>query len=376
MDLNLDENQQALAELARKILTDKLPADHLTKLEGAGETVDRGAWSDLAEAGLLGVGLAEDVGGAGMSIFETCLVLEEIGRTVAPLPYLATIVMGAMTIDRFGSPAQRESVLPGVVAGSTFLTAAIAESGNDWAPEQPATKAERANGDWRLSGEKLFVPSADIASTCLVSASSAPNESSFFLIDPRGAGTTIERMDPTTREAEFVIRFDDALVTDAAILGKPGQGAEITPWLTQHATAGVCAMQAGVCEEAVRMTGTHVSEREQFGSKIATFQAVAQRAADAYIDTAAISLTARYAAWSLARGDAALELDIAKFWAADGGKRVAHAAQHLHGGIGVDTDYPLFRYFRKARHLELTLGGATERALAIGDQLADGGDVR
>ena len=126
-----------------------------------------------------------------------------------------------------------------------------------------------------------------------------------------------------------------------------------------------------MCEEALAITARYVSEREQFGSKLGTFQAVAQRVADAYIDTEAIRLTALQAAWRLVEGlDAHDELMTAKFWAADGAQRVVHAAQHLHGGIGVDLDYPIHRYFRWAKVLELTLGGASPSLLRLGASLA------
>jgi len=141
--------------------------------------------------------------------------------------------------------------------------------------------------------------------------------------------------------------------------------------MIDRATAGVCATQAGVCARAVELTGRYTSERHQFGSPLATFQAVAHRAADAYIDATAIRFCTWLAAWQL-DGDlpAADALDIAKYWAAEGGQRVVHAAQHLHGGIGVDRDYPLHRYFLWAKVGELTLGGATSRLQALGARLA------
>lgn len=142
-------------------------------------------------------------------------------------------------------------------------------------------------------------------------------------------------------------------------------------WITERALAGLCSLQAGVCEAALRMTARHVSEREQFNVKIATFQAVAHRAADAYIDTEAVTLTARLAAWRLANGlPAESALAVAKYWAAEGGQRVAHAAQHLHGGIGVDTAYPLYRYFRWTKQIELTLGGAMVHLTRLGAHIA------
>ena len=131
-------------------------------------------------------------------------------------------------------------------------------------------------------------------------------------------------------------------------------------------------MMVGVCEVALRLTADYTKTREQFDKPIATFQAVGQRAADAYIDTEAVRLTAWQAVWRIDEGlPAAKEVAIAKFWAADGGQRVVHAAQHLHGGIGVDRDYPLHRYFLWAKQLELTLGGATAQLLTLGEILAN-----
>jgi alkylation response protein AidB-like acyl-CoA dehydrogenase len=145
----------------------------------------------------------------------------------------------------------------------------------------------------------------------------------------------------------------------------------VVAWIVERATAAVCATMAGVAETAVRMTAEYTKTREQFDRLIATFQAVGQRAADAYIDAEAIRLTAWQAAWRLDTGlPAAAEVAVAKFWAADGGQRVVHAAQHLHGGVGVDRDYPLHRYFLWAKHLELTLGGATAQLLNLGSLLA------
>jgi acyl-CoA dehydrogenase len=205
---------------------------------------------------------------------------------------------------------------------------------------------------------------AHVADLLLVPARTG-DVATVFLVDPRGAGVTMERSESTARDPLTTVRLAGA---EAEALG---DDPAIVPWIVAHLTAGLCAMQAGVCAEALRLTAAHVSEREQFGQKIATFQAVAQRAADAYIDTEAVTLTARQAAWRLGAGlDADAALDTAKFWAAEGGFRVAHAAQHLHGGIGVDTEYPLFRYFRRTRQIELTLGGAAVHLTQLGDRIA------
>ena len=377
MELTLDENQQAINDLAGRILSEQLPPERLTAIETQPDWFAAETWTKLAQAQLLGVALPEDVGGSGFSVVEACLVLEQIGRTAAPLPYFATVILGAMAIDAFGSPAQRARFLPAVVDGSLILTAALAEAGNVLVPALPATVATRDGDGWRLDGEKRFVPAAHLAGRMLVPARTAADRVGVFLVDPKSPGIALQRVETTSREPQFVVTFSAAKVEASDVLGDPQQGAAIVDWIVQRAIAGLCAMQAGVCDAALRLTAKHVSEREQFGVKIATFQAVAHRAADAYIDTEAITLTARQAAWLLANGRPADEaLHIAKVWASEAGFRVAHAAQHLHGGIGVDTEYPLFRYFRTTRQIELTLGGAAVHLKELGDRIAAGPTAR
>jgi 3-oxocholest-4-en-26-oyl-CoA dehydrogenase beta subunit len=371
MDLELDENQRSITDLTLQILRESLTRERLRAIEATDDHVASDEWQKLATAGLLGVPLAEDVGGGGFGLVEACLVLEQIGRTVAPLPYLQTVVGAAMTIDAHGTPAQRQALLPKVVDGSLVLAVAFGELGDELATALPTTTATRDGAAWRLDGEKHLVPMAHVADFFLVSARTEANGCGVFLVDSRDAGVVLETTETTARELRSTIRLTGVRVAAADAIGDPPNGASIVATTTKRLLAGLCATQAGVSAEALRLTAAHVSEREQFGQKIATFQAVAQRAADAYIDTEAITLTARQAAWLLANGRPADEaLHTAKFWAAEGGFRVAHAAQHLHGGIGVDTEYPLFRYFRTTRQLELTLGGAAVHLKELGDRIA------
>jgi alkylation response protein AidB-like acyl-CoA dehydrogenase len=191
-----------------------------------------------------------------------------------------------------------------------------------------------------------------------------------FLVDPKGAGVTVERIDTTIGIPEARLTFDGAVAS--GVLGSPSDGAAIVEWITLRATAGLTSIASGVCDAALRITAEYTKTREQFGRPIATFQAVSQRAGDAYIDTEAVRLTALQAAWRISAGlPAEDKVAIAKFWAADGGDRVVRAAQHLHGGMGVDRDYPVHRYFLWAKWIELSLGGATEQLLQYGKRLAD-----
>ena len=152
-----------------------------------------------------------------------------------------------------------------------------------------------------------------------------------------------------------------------AALGDPAKGAPMLEWITERATTALACVALGVCEQALALTAEYTKNRKQFDQPIAMFQAVGQRLADAYVDVEAIRLTTWQAAWRLSAGmPAASQVAIAKFWAGAGGQRVVHTAQHLHGGVGVDRDYPLHRYFLYAKHLELALGGTTTQLRRLG----------
>jgi 3-oxocholest-4-en-26-oyl-CoA dehydrogenase beta subunit len=370
MDFGLTEEQEATRDLARQILTDRSTHERLKEIEAGGEGFDRDTWTELAKAGLLGIALPEDVGGSGLGFVALCQMLEEVGRTVAPVPVLPTIVLGALPIAEFGSEGQRREYLPGVVEGDTVLTAALVETGTD--PLHPTTTA-RADGDgWRVDGVKTLVPAGLIADRILVPAAAGDDGAIVVLIvDPNANGVTRQRQDTTSGIPQARIELDGVHVPGSEVLGDAESGAAIVDWIVERASAAMCSIATGVCEQALHMTAEYTKTREQFDRPIATFQAVGQRAADAYIDTEAVRLTALQAAWRLEEGlPAAAEVAVAKFWAADGGQRVVHAAQHLHGGIGVDRDYPLHRYFLWAKELELTLGGATPQLLKLGAILA------
>ncbi len=373
MDFTLTEEQTAVRDLAAQILSERSTPERVREVEAdpSGEWFDRALWSELAKADLLGLCLPEAQGGGGYGLFELSLILEQVGRNVAPVPLYATIALGALPLANFGTDEQKSAWLPGVAAGDVVLTAALSEGGDGLPPAVPTTEASPSEAGWTITGTKMLVPAAHLAQRVLVSARTGDGTSTVFLVDPGAAGVSAERNTSSNLEPLTTLTFDGVAVGADDVVGEVDGGAAVTEWITDRAIAALCATQAGVCEAALRITATYTSERRQFGSPIATFQAVAHRAADAYIDTEAIRLTAHQAAWRLDAGmPASEELAIAKFWASDAAHRVTHAAQHLHGGIGVDVDYPVHRTFRWARHLDLSLGGPTAHLRRLGRLLA------
>jgi hypothetical protein len=365
MDFSLTPEQQALGDLARQILEDRVTHERLKALEAGDEWFDRDAWEELARAKLLGMAVPEAHGGGGLGLVELCLLLEQVGRTVAPVPVLAALVLGGLPIAEFGTEAQRRRWLGGVAAGDAVLTAALVEPGGD-DPAAPSAVARRDGARWRLDGVKSCVPAAHLAACVLVPARTADGPAGVFLLDPRAAGVTTERQVATSGEPQGRLTLSGA-VAEAV----PGDGAAIVRWIVERALVGLAATQLGVADRALHMTAEYTTGREQFGRPIASFQAVQQRAADAWIDVEAIRLTMWQAAWRLAVGrPAAAEVAVAKFWASEAAHRVTYAAQHLHGGIGVDVDYPLHRYYLWSKQIELTLGSGTRQLAWLGAELA------
>lgn len=371
MDFSFSEEQEAVRELAERIFTDLSTPERLRQFESEpdGDRFDRKLWGELAAAGLLGISLPEAVGGAGLGFVETGLLAEATGKSAAYVPTVETLAAAAAAVAEFGTPAQQQQWLPGVVAGETVLTTALVELGG--APPLPSVLAERNGDGWVLSGTKACVPSGTVADAVLVTARVEPDSVAVFLVETTADGVTCERQPTNTGQPEAVLTLSATPVGADALLGSVEDGATIIEWLVQRTTAALALAQAGAAAAALALTAEYTKTREQFGKPIATFQAVGQRAADAYVDTEAIRLTAWQAAWRIDQGlPAEKEVAIAKFWAADGGQRVVHAAVHLHGGVGVDREYPLHRYFLMTKHIELTLGGATEQLLTLGAALA------
>jgi alkylation response protein AidB-like acyl-CoA dehydrogenase len=385
MDFTYSEEQEAVRELAGRIFTERSTHERLRDIEAAAGDdgpFDRELWRELADAGLLGISLGEDVGGAGLDFVAACLVVEAAGKTAAYVPVVETMLYGAAPIARFGTDEQKASWLPGVSRGETILTAALAEmAGEVILPGgvSPATTATpSADGSWVLRGTKACVPAAFVATAILVPATLTSTEGAssgtgVFIVDPDAAGLTFTRQTTTTGRPEALIELSSVTVGADRLLGGPGaDAAAIVTFITEVATTALCVLEAGACATALALTAEYTKTRVQFEKPIATFQAVGQRAADAYVDTEAIRLTAWQAASRLAEGlPASSEVAVAKYWAAEGGQRVVHAAAHLHGGVGVDRDYPLHRYFLLTRQIELTLGGANESLRRLGRILAD-----
>ncbi len=373
MDFGFSEQQRDVQTLARQILSDNVSPESLAQYDAyKADRFDRELWAKVAEAGLLGVAVGEEYGGMDFGFFELALLVEEAGRSIAPLPLISHLVSAALPIQQFGSAEQRQRWLPGVVSGETLLSAALTEPYNE-DPTQPLLTSAVADGaGLRLSGDKTAVPFAHLADRILVSAKMGDGVA-VVLLDPKAAGVSLTPMQVTTYEPQFALSLDNVSIAAEDILAGPESGRALMQWLSERTSAALCAHQLGASDKAMRMTASYTAERKQFGVLISTFQAVGHRAANCFIDVECLRLNTYQAVSRLDGGlDATNEVHIAKIWAGDVGHRVSYAAQHLHGGTGIDRDYPLWRYCTWLRYNEMTLGSSAKTLANLGKRIAAG----
>ena len=364
MDFTFREDELEVAALARQILGDRVTNERLKTLESAGAPYDADLWRELAKADLLGIAVPEPEGGSDLGFLALGLFLQEIGRAVAPVPAFAALVLGALPLARFGGDGDR-ALLADIVAGERIVTAGLAEyESSD--PRLPLTRATGSGDAATLTGVKAMVPYAAEASHLIIAAAGEDGPGLWLVVAGADGLVCTPQLTPDRQPCAQV----DLSATPARQLA----GADGLAWFVERATAARCMMQLGVVERALEMTGAYSRERVQFERPIGSFQAVHQRAADAYIQIEAIRLTAWEAAWRLSRDlPATDEVAVAKYVAAEGGQFASFACQHLHGGVGIDVDYPLHRYFLWAVQLEHELGSARHQLDLLGRRIAEHG---
>jgi alkylation response protein AidB-like acyl-CoA dehydrogenase len=367
MDFALTDTQAGLQELAGRIFAEQASQERLRQLDRTGY-YDARLWRQLAESGLLGITLDEARGGVGEDFITLSVLLEEAARHVAPVPLLEVLVAGALPLQWAPACEASSAALRALAQGEAMVCAALYEPGQrHW--RQVATHAARQGEAWQLTGAKHLVAAADQPGVCWTLAQTEDGVG-LFLFDLQASGVSRRQQVDTTGEYRFALELD---AVEAVRLAAADEAQALLERLELHLLAGCAVMAVGACAEMTRLAAGHTSEREQFGKPLATFQAVAHRLADCHIDIEALRGLTQQALCRLSaahddaeRGEAVL---VAKAFAGEVLHRVSHATQQVHGGTGVDRDYPLFRYCLLAKKLELAYGSASELLQRLGAAL-------
>lgn len=366
MDLSLTDDQRSVAELAEQIFTNQSNDERLREFYHQPADYDADLWKSLTDSGLHAACIEEQFGGSAMGFTELCLVIEQQGRFLSPIPLIESVVLAALPLQRFGDDAQKARLLPALAGGEVVLSGSIPSKLAPMYGEAPLRYRETPDG-YRLSGFSGFVPNANSASEVLISGIDESGDVAFFLVSPEASGVNVHSQSSTSYQTLCVLECTDV---SAERLGARIDGSVIEKWIEDRITVAFAVMQLGVVQSAVSRTAQYTLEREQFGRPIASFQAVAHQAANAYIDCELFRSICWQAVTCLDAGMIAdKEVLTASWWACRVGHQVGHTTQHLHGGIGADLDYPIHRYFLNAKHISFLLGGGSRDVAELGELL-------
>jgi 3-oxo-4-pregnene-20-carboxyl-CoA dehydrogenase alpha subunit len=333
VDFSPDEGQQAVAD----VVTSALGRDN--------------SWDAIVSGGVAAFGVPERLGGDGLGLAEVGTALIEIGRHGTISPALATLGLGLIPLLELASDEQQDRYLAGVPKGSV-LSAALNEPGAPLA-DRPATVLSGG----RLHGVKIAVPYAEQADWLIVTAGDA-----VAVISPKADGVQLVKTPTANHGDEYSVTFTDAEADGVLDGAQPRR-------VNQLALAAIGAFASGLVAGALRLTADYVANREQFGKPLSTFQTVAAQLAEVYIASRTLTLASTSVLWRLSEGlDADDDIDILGYWLASQAPPVMQLCHHLHGGMGMDIDYPMDRYYSSIKDLTRLVGGPSHRLDLVGAQ--------
>ncbi|WP_227980298.1 acyl-CoA dehydrogenase family protein [Nocardia spumae] len=360
MDFELTDEQVMLRDTVRDLLARTYDPESRLKVLDTELGWSRDVWSQLAELGVLGLSFSEADGGVGAGPVETMVVMEEIGRRLAPEPLLDAVLLPGGLVAALGTAAQRERILPEVVGGSRLLALAHEEAGSRWPDLEVTTTAAAEGAGYRLTGVKSRVPHGDCADELVVTARDADGALRVFLVaaDAEGVTRTPYRTFDERRGAQVEFASASAELLGAA---DAGDAADAVASAIAVAQASLCAESVGAMGEAMRLTTEYLKTRKQFGVTLSKFQTLTQRAADMYVSLELARSMSYYATASLAEGavDASV-LSRARLQVGRGARHIGQEAVQMHGGIGITTEYPVSHYVARLTAVDQTFGGRRE----------------
>lgn len=371
MDFETSSEQKLLAETVATFVKQRSPVERFRKLRAAGAPWDPEVWAHLGELGWLSVPFTEEAGGFGGGMVEVAIILEGLGRALAPEPYLASVVLGGLALARAGDAPQHERWLAPMIDGQTALALAYAERASRYDASTPTTTAERSGSGWRITGEKVFVLGGHQAHAFVVSART-PDGLGLFVVEPDGPG--VERHSLRTIDGQGAARLvlQGAAIDDDRRLGDPGAAASaVLERVLDLGAAAAVAEGVGVAQTMLDMTVTHLKERRQFGVAIGAFQVLQHRAVDMFVE---MQLLRSMSVLATVHGDEPDDevrrrsVSAAKAKLASAGRLISQQAIQLHGGIGITDEHDIGLYFKRMLALNAMLGDESHHVQRLAAQ--------
>ena len=367
MALVLTEDQELLAQTARDFVRANSPISRLRALLDAQDSVgfSRDMWQEMAQLGWAGILVPEEYGGAGMGLADLAVVLEAVGRNLAPEPFLSTVLLGGQLLAHTGSPEQKQTWLPGIATGEKILALAYQEARSRYDLNRVSTRAAAEGDAWRLSGEKIQVLDGQSADALIVSARTAGEDSdqdgvTLFLLAPDTPGVAIVPQTRVDNRAAALVTLDGVKISAESVIGTVGHGFQTLSHIVDLATVGLCAEMLGGMSQIFDDTLAYLKTREQFGVVIGSFQALKHRAAKVFmeIELCRSAVMAAANAADAGESDLALLVSLAKARCSDAFILATNEGVQMHGGIGMTDEHDAGLYMKRARAAEMTFGDA------------------
>jgi alkylation response protein AidB-like acyl-CoA dehydrogenase len=362
--------------VAREFLEAEVSTALVREMELDGLGYPPALWKQMADLGWLGMSLPEQYGGQGLPLVYLGLIIEEIGRVMAPVPLHSTMV-ASLTIDSDGTDQQKQDILPAVADGKMVLTWAVHERDARLIPEAMNLEAKADGDGWILNGTKMFVDNFVVAQRCLVACRTSPASDanqgiSLFLVDPNGTGVNQTALVTLAKDKQSRVDFKDHLVESAALVGEVDQGWPIIEAMLDRGTALLCCQMVGAARKDSEMAIEYAKNRVAFGRPIGSFQSVQHMLADMLLHVDGGEMLTFEALWKMDQGlPASVEVSQAKAFCNEKCESVVRTSQVIHGGIGFMMEFDLHLWFRRVTAWSLRMGTTYDHRAKIASALLD-----
>ncbi|CAN5769629.1 acyl-CoA dehydrogenase family protein [soil metagenome] len=367
MEFGFTEEQEMIRSQAAEFLAHECPVSLVRELMNSEHGYSNELWEKVAAMGWLGLVFPEEYGGAGLTFVELTVLLEGMGRALAPGNLFSTVLLAGLTMLEIASEEQKRRWLIPLSEGKLRATLALTEPNCSWkAAGVTLVTAEPRDGDYVINGTKLFVPDAQIADLIICAArtgssSHSENDITLFAVDRNSDGLNITRlkaMDQT--RGSYEVTFEGVRVSADRVLGSVGKAWPVIERVIDKATIGLCAEMVGGAQRVLEMCVDYAKQRIQFGRPIGSFQAIQHKCADMLLVIESARSAAYAAAWAAGhdRNDTALLASIAKAYTSDASRFVASEGIQIHGGMGFTWEHDVHLYFKRAKADEFNFGDA------------------
>lgn len=375
MDFSFTEEQRMIRDAARDFLKRECPSDLIREMEQDDKGYSPELWRKMAKLGWLGLIFPVEYGGSGADEMSLVVLLEEIGRYLAPVPFLPTIILGGLSVLYAGTEERKKEFLPKISSGELMLTMALTETDLSYDATCINVRAIREGSNFVINGTKLFVPYAYIANSIVCATrtkDSGKKEDgiTLFLIDGENPGISCTELKTMAFDKQYEVVFKQAKITERNMLGRYGKGWGIIKRVLEQATIAQCALMIGGAERVLEMTVAHAKNRIQFGHPIGSYQAIQHRCANMKIDLDGAKFATYEAAWRLDKGlPCTLEVSVAKGWANQSFDRICANGHQILGGSGLMKDYDMYLYSIRAKAAEFLWGDTNSHREIVAQQL-------